>query len=436
ILDFSKIESGKMELDRVAFDPASLLEEVAEVLAVRAAAKDLELIVDVFDDVPARVIGDPNRTRQVLMNVLGNAVKYTAAGRVVVRARRLEVQDGRARVRVEIEDTGPGMPPDVVRRVFDRFYRGQLGATEGTGLGLAISHQLVQLMGGRLWVHSQPGVGSTFYLDLDWEVARAEDERRAQFRRLLQDRRAELRLADGVAAWAMARVLETVGMRVTIGGADRDPPPPDILVVDEARLDVDDPPDQPTLLLQKLGSRPLELPCTMERLAKPASKLATWQAILRLVGLGAKPEATWDLAPVDDRARGRILVVEDNVDNQRVAVSLLEKVGHQVDVAPDGEAGLAAFAAASDESGASRNAHVDARSSLLAVAEQCRDLVGVLDGLNAARYAKTPERLAAWESARNVYGPVTRSSGSDADADVATPEAPAPTTPPADEAVA
>ncbi|MEZ4379059.1 MAG: hypothetical protein R3B35_12325 [Gemmatimonadales bacterium] len=102
----------------------------------------------------------------------------------------------------------------------------------------------------------------------------------------------------------------------------------------------------------------------------------------------------------------------------------------------DLEAGLAAFAAASDESGASRNAHVDARSSLLAVAEQCRDLVGVLDGLNAARYAKTPERLAAWESARNVYGPVNRSSGSDADADVATPEAPATTTPPADEAVA
>ena len=166
ILDFSKIEAGKMQFESLAFSVQDVVLEAARVLAVSAHKKGLELIVDVRPDVPGRVVGDPTRLRQVVINLLGNAIKFTEQGEVVLTVSVEQVTPGSLFLRFAIRDTGIGVPPDKQQAIFDAFSQADVSTTRrfgGTGLGLAISARLVQLMDGKIWLESVAGKGSVFF---------------------------------------------------------------------------------------------------------------------------------------------------------------------------------------------------------------------------------------------------------------------------------
>ncbi|HEV8068245.1 MAG TPA: ATP-binding protein, partial [Planctomycetaceae bacterium] len=176
ILDYSKIEAGKLDLDPVEFQLRDALEDTLKTLALRAHRKGLELTCEIAEDVPVRVIGDPGRLRQVVVNLVGNAIKFTEAGEVVVRAQlRSQSTDG-FQLHFEVADTGIGIPPEKQQLIFDPFSQADGSTTRrfgGTGLGLTISSRLVALMGGRIGIASQPGCGSTFHFDANFARAKS-----------------------------------------------------------------------------------------------------------------------------------------------------------------------------------------------------------------------------------------------------------------------
>ncbi|HZW10072.1 MAG TPA: ATP-binding protein, partial [Phycisphaerales bacterium] len=166
VLDFSKIEAGKMELEQIPFDCRALVEDAAELMAPKAAAKGVEVICDVDESVPAMVVGDPNRLRQVLFNLINNAAKFTERGFIEVAVRAVSAEAGRAMLRFSVADSGIGIAEEHRHRLFESFSQVELSTTRrygGTGLGLAISKQLSRLMGGEIGVESRVGEGSRFW---------------------------------------------------------------------------------------------------------------------------------------------------------------------------------------------------------------------------------------------------------------------------------
>lgn len=173
ILDFSKIEAGRMPIEARAFDLSQVAANVIDLLAPQAAEKGIELALRCSPKNPRMLVGDGGRLRQVLLNLAGNAVKFTSEGRVIVRVECLQQKDAKARVRFEVEDTGIGIAEDVQRQLFQKFTQADASITRrfgGTGLGLAISKQLIELMGGNLGLKSAPGKGSTFWFELSLPV--------------------------------------------------------------------------------------------------------------------------------------------------------------------------------------------------------------------------------------------------------------------------
>jgi CheY-like chemotaxis protein len=165
ILDLAKIEAGRMELEIVEFDPAATLDEVVSLLTVRAQAKGLTLNLRMPHDLPHATLGDPSRLRQVLFNLIGNALKFTERGSVDVEVGHRPLADSRVELSVAVHDTGIGIAPDAMAKLFDRFMQADATTARrygGSGLGLAISREIVELMGGRIEVESAPGVGSRF----------------------------------------------------------------------------------------------------------------------------------------------------------------------------------------------------------------------------------------------------------------------------------
>ena len=180
ILDFSKIESGKLELEHQPFELRACVEDALDLLAARAAEKGLDLAYQMDDGIPQSVIGDVTRLRQVLVNLISNGIKFTAAGEVLVRVKILsppeKAGNGRAAWRLHfwVRDTGIGIPVDRLARLFKSFSQADASTTRqygGTGLGLAISKRLVELMGGKMWVESVPQKGSTFHFTLPLQAA-------------------------------------------------------------------------------------------------------------------------------------------------------------------------------------------------------------------------------------------------------------------------
>jgi PAS domain S-box-containing protein len=169
ILDFSKIEAGKLAVEVVEFELRVAVEEVAELLAPRAFEKGVELAVSIASDLPERLLGDPVRMRQVLTNLVGNAIKFTERGEVVVWAELVRQTPTQATIRVRVQDTGVGIPGDRLETIFESFTQADGSTTRrygGTGLGLTISRQLIELMGGRIGVESEPRQGSTFWIEI------------------------------------------------------------------------------------------------------------------------------------------------------------------------------------------------------------------------------------------------------------------------------
>ena len=173
ILDFSKIESGKMELEQVGFDARALLDVIAKTLAIRAGQKGLELVCDVDSEMPEVLLGDPGRLRQVLTNLLGNAIKFSDHGEVALRMRLLQRSGNEILARIEVADQGIGIPPEKQAGIFEAFTQADPSTTRkygGTGLGLAISRHFCSMMGGTIRVESEPGRGSVFTVTLPLEI--------------------------------------------------------------------------------------------------------------------------------------------------------------------------------------------------------------------------------------------------------------------------
>jgi CheY-like chemotaxis protein/signal transduction histidine kinase len=358
ILDFSKIESGKLELVCQPFDLRRAVEEALELVAPRAAEKKLELAYVYEPGTPEWVTGDAGRVRQIITNFLGNAVKFTARGEVVLTVRRAPGE--RSQVEITVRDSGIGIAADRLDRLFKSFSQVD-GSTArsygGTGLGLAISRSLAELMGGRTWVESTVAVGSTFHATFDAPVAPAPIEpitpRELRGLRLLvvDDNATNRQLLGSVAtAWGMT-VRDTDRPHQALAWLDAGERF-DLAVIDHLMPEMDGVAlareirrrpacaTLPLIIASSLGSAPPSQEIFAACLTKPIRRSALHDALQEVVSAGQSRAA----APPRRTSRAlRVLVVEDNPINQRVLTEQLTALGHTAEVAGDGGAALAAL---------------------------------------------------------------------------------------------
>ncbi len=364
VLDLSKIEAGKVTLERARFSLRDVVHGVLRTVAVQAHANGVELIADVAADVPDEHIGDAARLRQVLLNLVGNAVKFTAGGEVVVEARIAAGEAGGPALALAVRDTGIGIPTEKQASVFEAFVQADDSVTReygGTGLGLPIAKRLVELMEGTIGVESFAGVGTTFFVTLPLAVAPAGGERSASqlggVRVLVADSSARQRAALAVMLeHAGARVIavgDAVGVAAALrdGEAAGDPVRVAVAAAELSSAAVTTPrrdggPAAGLVVLVEPGRRAAD----EIRAAKPAALLVKPAGERELVAavaeaLGRQPTASDQrpAAPNGAQSRMRILVAEDNRVNAAVATKLLERRGHQVTVVGDGAAAVAAL---------------------------------------------------------------------------------------------
>ncbi|WP_139826420.1 ATP-binding protein [Derxia lacustris] len=351
VLDLSKIEENRLSLERIEFDLGDPVDQVVEIAADRAAASHIALLLDEDPALPRRVIGDPLRLTQVLLNLVTNAVKFTERGRVTLRLRRAGPDGGLV---VEVEDTGIGIAPEHIARLFSPFEQGDGSLTRrfgGTGLGLAISHRLVRLMGGRIDVRSTPGAGSCFTVRLPGltEVAAAPPAARPHRRVLLAEFASEpVAPARG---WLVARGLDVrdwAGPAV----APRLPARGDLVVAPAelapARLDAlaracQDAGAELALLLGAGATPPVvaSLPCHPHLLAAPLRGRHVQALLDRPVSGGATQPAAPTLAGL------HLLLAEDNPLNRDMVGELLCQAGATLDFAENGQEAVDAVERAS-----------------------------------------------------------------------------------------
>jgi PAS domain S-box-containing protein len=401
VLDFSKIEAGKLDLEHIDFDLRGALDDTVATLAARAHKKGLELAAHVAPDVPTALAGDPHRLRQVIVNLIGNAIKFTERGEVVLSVKRTEDRGQRTENReqkasvvetsssdlcpltsdlcvlhFEVKDTGIGIAPEQQAKLFRAFSQADTSTTRkygGTGLGLAISSRLVELMGGTVWLESAPGAGSTFHFTARFAPARgplpqpvpADPECVRGLPVLVVDDNATNR-------FILTEMLGNWGMNPTAvdGGAAalaaleraRDAAAPFALVLLDAmmpgmdgftlaeRIGRDPALVGATLMmLSSAGQREDAIRCrelgVQTYLAKPVRQSALLDAILAaLAPTAVRPPAPVARTNWGTSARSlRVLLAEDNAVNQKLAVRLLEKRGHRVTVVGTGRAALAAL---------------------------------------------------------------------------------------------
>ena len=376
ILDFSKIEAGKLELEMVDFDLAEALDDVAFLVAESARSKSLELVAYCHPGMPTMLRGDVGRLRQILLNLVANAVKFTAQGEVVLRASVGHSSDtaDHVLVRLEVLDTGIGIAPDSSERLFDPFSQADASTTRrygGTGLGLAVCRRLAEAMGGTIGVDSELGKGSLFWLELP--LARASDPTRVpeRSRRLPPDLRIlivddnqtnRLVLGAQLLAWDLTADLvpDAYAALDLIQRAVEEGRPYDIALVDMAmpgrdgmdlaRIVKADPALRSVRLLLltsvSVGADEAARAGFSVCLNKPARLSQLYEALVRALAPPA-PEPAPRRAPeavptTNSDTKGRLLIVEDNAINQAVARAMVGKLGYSCDVAGNGIEALAA----------------------------------------------------------------------------------------------
>jgi two-component system, sensor histidine kinase and response regulator len=375
ILDLSKIEAGRLTLDHVPFGLRDTVEDAVRLFAPRADEKRLELACHIPPDVPEALIGDPGRLRQVLINLVGNAVKFTDAGDVVVEVHVKQVTDTEATLEFTIADTGIGIAPDKQWTIFGAFVQADSSTTRrfgGTGLGLTISADLVERMGGRIWVTSEEGRGSQFRFVATFGI---QTERRAEtlpsaanlhdlrvlvvddnatnrviLEELLRSWRMDPRTVDSASA-ALAALDEGVrdGRAFQLVLTDAMMPGVDGFtlarqIAADARLagaKVIMLTSGPTGDRQQGGERTV-----LSQLTKPVKQSDLLDAILTAFGapIARRPDDQRSSRPAADRPL-QILVAEDNLTNQKLVRLLLEQDGHEVTVVPNGRAAVTSSAA-------------------------------------------------------------------------------------------
>jgi signal transduction histidine kinase/CheY-like chemotaxis protein len=373
ILDFSKIESQRLELESIPFAVADVLDATLKPLALLAHKKGLELITDVASDVPAAVAGDPGRIGQIIANLVGNAIKFTPEGHVLVRVLCEEHLGDRARLHFSVTDTGIGIPSSKHATIFEAFSQADGSTTRrfgGTGLGLTISSTLVKLMGGRLWVDSEAGQGSTFQFAVTLPIAELHartiepvlvnlpvlivddnDVNRRIFQEVLTRWHMKpTAVASGEAALVALTEAWRRGHPYSLVLLDSQMPGMDGFAVAARMMDRSELRGATIMMLTSADQFGESTRCRelgiREYLMKPIRQADLFEAICRTVQPHLPP------SPAQQPASGatpavaqslRILLAEDNIVNQRVAAGLLTRRGHTVDIANNGLEALAAL---------------------------------------------------------------------------------------------
>jgi two-component system, sensor histidine kinase and response regulator len=383
ILDFSKIEAGRLDIESLEFDLHGVVEDVGSMMAFQAAAKNLELVVHVHPDAPARVTGDPQRVRQCLLNLLGNAIKFTTRGEIVIEVRTAGVRDGRVLTQFEVRDTGIGVAAHTLKTLFEPFVQADSSTTRhfgGTGLGLSIVRRLAEMMGGEVGASSEVGKGSSFWFTLPLAPAVQSavdaplDLRRVGRRVLVVDDNETNRRV-------LAGQLMRAGYEVSLAGsgvealsmmrqASLDRRPFEVVLADHHMRDMDG-----AVLGERINADPelsssrMVMLTSMDRhgdlqrfaslgfaayLTKPVRTRELLDCLDRVLArdarewhLQSQPIVTRSALASHDAGRRyacRVLLVEDNPVNQKVAVRFLERMGCSVRLADNGAEGLKAFA--------------------------------------------------------------------------------------------
>ena len=370
ILDFSKIESGHLELEEVEFEPGELIENALAMFAQPAEKKGLELVADIPSDVRRSLRGDPFRIRQVVANLISNAVKFTDQGEVVVRVRMSGGTGERCRLRVSVEDSGIGIPLDAQRKIFDHFAQLDGSTTRqygGTGLGLAICRRLVALMGGSIGVDSAQGEGARFWIEIALEAGTTPvdtlccDIGLAGVRVLVVDDNPTNReiLQRQLEGWNMRVACAASGTealeRMRCAHAREQPFELAVLDMHMPRMDglqlanaIQAAPELATTLLIVLTSsyssasvRERERAGILRCVHKPIRQAELHQVVCSALRSPRKPMSVTVAGPADTTAlAGRVLLAEDNPTNQQVAQAMLARLGLVVEVAGDGREAL------------------------------------------------------------------------------------------------
>ncbi len=383
ILDFSKIEAGKLELDHEPFDIRDRFIDTLRTLALRAHAKGLELVVRIDPRTPPIIRGDLPRLRQVLVNLVGNAIKFTHDGEILIEVTTVAFDDERCSLRISVKDTGIGIPEEKLEQVFREFEQADSSTTRqygGTGLGLAIGTRLVDLMGSRINVTSKTGVGSEFWFCLDFPVVNEAEQPSRNFDLtdisvlVVDDNRTNrLILDEMLRSWgarpvvvdsaasglAMLQGLAAAGQRVSLVLSDVNMPEIDGYEFVQNIRSSEPISELPVILLTsggRIGESELRRELKIHsQLFKPVKQTDLYESICSAIGVahqepgGGPADSRPTVAEICEENADhqplhlRILLAEDNVVNQRLAVGLLTKHGHRVEVVDNGRKCIDAF---------------------------------------------------------------------------------------------
>ncbi|GAA3544520.1 response regulator [Zobellella aerophila] len=365
ILDFSKIEAGRLELETIAFQLRDTLGDTLQTLALRAHEKGLELAVHIPAGIPDRLLGDPVRLRQVVVNLVGNAIKFTESGEIVVDLRLAALDNQAARIAFEVRDTGIGIPEAQRRRIFEAFGQADTSTTRrsgGTGLGLSIAAQLVAMMGGRIRVDSGPGgQGSCFSFSADFGLAAERPEARSQPLALhgqrvlvVDDNRTNCMILEEILfSWGMRPTVVRGGVQAleVLDNAGDDPFPLALLDVMMPDMDgfelaarIRERSALASLHILMLSSGGHSGDASLRRrlqisrlLMKPVKQSDLLDAVGDALGIATRVEQVAAPGePGGDLVQRRVLLVEDGLTNQKVAIDLLSQRGHLVELAQNG----------------------------------------------------------------------------------------------------
>lgn len=376
ILDFSKIEAGKLELESVAFALRDTLGDTLRTLAGRASQKGLELTYHIPPDIPDNLVGDPGRICQVMVNLVGNAIKFTERGEIGVAVKMDSLAADRVLLHFAVKDTGPGISPDKQEMIFEAFRQADSSMSRrygGTGLGLAISSRLVEMMNGRIWVESEMGKGSTFHFTADISLQKDRPAKPAApelatlqgLRVLVVDDNETNRLilaemlgnwrmrptavANGKAAMVEMTRAAQAGEPFRLALLDAMMPQMDGLALAEQIKRTPGLAGTPLIVLSSAGNTEGSARCRTLGIAhcliKPVKQSELLDSIVATLGVATAEEPVPQASPQrrDYVAPLRVLLAEDGLVNQKVAVSLLEQRGHEVTVANNGQEALVAL---------------------------------------------------------------------------------------------
>jgi two-component system sensor histidine kinase/response regulator len=371
ILDFSKIEAGKLEIDSSDFNVEETVESVTGFMAEQSSRKGLEMTCVVDSGVPHHLRGDPGRVRQVLTNLVGNAIKFTASGEINVRVHVAGEPEGRTVLRFEVQDTGIGIAQEVRSRLFQSFSQADGSNTRkygGTGLGLAISKRLVELMGGSIDMESEFGQGSTFWFEIPFQPAEDSTppkpdppDRLAGIRVLVVDDSQTNRriMAKQLASWQMVPDLAENGVEALslVRHAAAQGQPYGLILLDHgmpgmnglnvARIILSDPSIASTPLIWMTSYSERKYTDEAKKagvevyLLKPVRKALLHNTVQQALGHLSEHVESAMLSPIKaDSGSAPILLVEDNPDNQKLATRLLQKYGYRCEIASNGREAL------------------------------------------------------------------------------------------------